>query len=53
MSRVEPEPQKRSTARREQSPRQPLERKPSKAEGDEETVEEALRNEGRGSSSSA
>jgi hypothetical protein len=47
MSRVEPEPQKRSNEPREQSQRQPVDRKPSKAEGDEQTVNEALRNDER------
>jgi len=45
MSRVEPEPQKRSNEARQQSSRTPSDRKPSKAEGDEQTVNDALRNE--------
>jgi hypothetical protein len=45
MSRVEPKDDRRD-ARREAEPdprRQPVDRKPSQAEGDEETVEEALK----------
>ena len=45
MSRVEPEPQKRSTERRDYAPKKPEDRHPSQAEGDEATVNEALQNE--------
>ena len=46
MSRVEPEPQKRSNEARQQASRRP-DPKPSKAEGDEQTVKDALRNQER------
>ncbi len=47
MSRVEPKEQRRSEEPREAQPprRQLSDRKPEKAEGDERTIEEALKNE--------
>lgn len=47
MSRVEPAPQKRSYEARRHEPRRPVDRHPSQAEGDEQTVKEALRNDER------
>jgi hypothetical protein len=51
MSRVEPKHPRRNEDRREHSSnderRQPLDRTPSKAEGDEATVDEALRRQER------
>jgi hypothetical protein len=44
MSRVEPKDDRRDAKREaEPDPRQPTDRTPSKAEGDEDTIDEALR----------
>ena len=49
MSRVEPksEEQQRREAEQRNARREPVDRTPTKAEGDEETVNEALRHEGK------
>ena len=48
MSRVEPKDQRRAPRREAGSRRRPLsDRKPEKAEGEERTIDEALRNQER------